>query len=235
MPHWIGEASQTNARMTRFTSPLKVIVADDDAFVRRMIRQVLQEAGIVVVADAANGRECVELALHYRPHVLIVDLLMPEWDGMEVIRRIRASGHGEMRIIVLTSARDEDLAVLALRSGADGFLTKDVDVVDLPRAVVGAVKGEAVITRRMGRLLIERLRSAPEARVGVRPVHSPLTAREWEVLDMLCEQRGTDEIASDLVLSPETVRSHVRSILRKLGVHSREELAPLLPRVERAS
>jgi NarL family two-component system response regulator LiaR len=215
--------------MSPTTGRIKVIVADDDALVRRIIRGTLQEAGMVVVAEASTGRECIDLALHYRPHVLVVDLLMPEGDGIDVARSVRATAGDDIQVIILTSARDAEVGVHALRTGAAGYLSKDMDIADLPRAVHGAVNGEAVITRRMGRRLIERLRELPEGSIGLRPVKSPLTDREWEVLDLLCESMTTEDIASELVLSTETVRSHVKNILRKIGANSRVQAVAMAP------
>ena len=110
-----------------------------------------------------------------------------------------------------------------LSSGASGFLPKTVSLETLPRAVRAAAAGEAVVTRRLTAELIDRLRRSSPDGTGLRPVRSELTSREWEVLDLLCRQLSTDEIADTLVLSHETVRSHVKNILRKLGVRSRKE------------
>ena len=124
---------------------------------------------------------------------------------------------------MLTSGDDDDVAMVGLRAGAVGFLTKDVEIDMLPRALVGAVSGEAAISRRMSMRLVEHMRRAPEGGTGLRPVRSPLTQREWEVVDLLSEQLSTDQIAERLVLSTETVRSHVKNILRKLDARSRDE------------
>ena len=113
--------------------------------------------------------------------------------------------------------------MLGLRAGATGFLSKEVDIDILPRALTGALDGEAVISRKLSRQLVDQIRRMPEGTTGMRPVKSPLTPREWEVVDQLCEEKSTAEIADALVLSTETVRSHVKSILRKLNVSSREE------------
>ena len=201
--------------------PVRAIIADDDPFARRMIKDALQAAGIIVVAEAHDGREAVELALYYRPDVVLMDVVMPTLDGIAATREILDSAP-EQRIMLLTSVDEEETAMLGLRAGAVGFLTKDVDVSALPRVLRGAASGEAVISRRFAMKLLESLRQAPTAG-GLRPVRSPLTAREWEVVDLLCEGRTTDEIASVLVLSSETVRSHVKHILRKLGASSRQE------------
>src|SRR3954451_6453313 len=201
---------------------LRVIIADDDPFARRMIKDSLQRSGVVVIAEAQNGREAVELCLHYRPDVLLMDVVMPELDGIAATRRI-VKEIPEQRVVLLTSAGEEEMGMVGLRAGASGFLTKDVDIDSLPQALRGANRGEAAISRRLSMRLVEQLRRAPETATGMRPVKSPLTPREWEVIDLLYEGKTTDEIADALVLSRETVRSHVKNILRKLGVTSREE------------
>jgi len=201
---------------------LRAIVADDDPFARRMIKDALQRADVVVIAEAQNGREAVELALHYRPDVILMDVVMPELDGIAATRRI-VKEHPDQVVVILTSADDDEMGLLGLRSGASGFLTKDLDIDVLPRALHGVLTGEAAISRKLSMRLVEQLRRAPEGVGGLRPVKSPLTPREWEVVDLLAQSRTTDQIAETLVLSSETVRSHVKNILRKLGVRSRDD------------
>ena len=208
---------------------VRVVIADDDLLVRRVLRDVLERTGMTVVAEAGTGREAVELAVYYRPDVLIVDLLMPEGTGLHVIRRLAALGIHEVRTVVLTGTRDEDAAVAVLRSGAVGYLTKDMAITELPRAIHGVMNGEAAVSRRLSLVLIERLREGRTSDVGLRPVRSSLTPREWEVLDLLCEHESTSAIADRLVVSVETVRSHVKSILRKLEVNSRSAAVDLAP------
>jgi two-component system, NarL family, response regulator LiaR len=203
-------------------TPLRVIVADDDALARRMLRDVLQEAGIVVIAEAGGGREAVELSLYYRPDVVVMDLVMPGIDGVAATRQIIDQAP-EVRVVVLTSSDTDEVGLMALRAGASGFLCKNVGLDALPRALRCAREGEAVVSRRLTMRLIEDMRRTREDGTGMRPIRSPLTPREWEVLDLLCQERSTDEIADALVLSIETVRSHIKSVLRKLDVRSRHE------------
>lgn len=204
------------------TPPLRVIVADDDPFARRIIRGVLQEAGIIVVAEAGTGSEAVELTMFYGPDVVLMDVVMPELDGISATRKLLKLRPDE-RIILLTSA-DDELGIVGLKAGASGFLNKDLNIDALPRAIFGLMAGEAAISRNMGTLLVEHVRRCvPAGATGMRPVRSELSSREWEVLDLLCERKTTDVIASELFLSPETVRSHVKAIFRKLGVNSREQ------------
>ena len=213
--------------------PLRAIVVDDDAFARRMVKDALQGSGIVVIAEAQNGREAVELTLFYRPDVVVMDIVMPGLDGIAATRQIIKEMPHQI-IVLLTSADEDDIGLLGLRAGAVGFLTKDVDVSVVPRALLGALEGEAVISRRLGMRLVERLRDAPNGAAGLRPVKSPLTPREWEVIDLLYEGRTTDQIAEILVLSTETVRSHVKHILRKLDARTRGEAVAIAQRMRGA-
>jgi DNA-binding NarL/FixJ family response regulator len=213
--------------------PLRAIVADDDPFARRMIKQALQAAGMVVIAEAHNGRQAVELVLHYRPDVVLMDVVMPELDGIAATRRI-VKDNPEQVIVMLTSGDDDDIGMIGLRAGASGFLTKDMEIDVLPQALLGAVGGEAAISRRMSMRLVEQLRRAPEGSRGLRPVRSPLTPREWEVIELLADELTTDQIAERLVLANETVRSHVKNILRKLDARSREEAVAAAQRMRGA-
>jgi len=203
---------------------LQAVIADDDPFARRVIKDVLQKAGVRVLAEARDGRQAVDLTLFYRPDVVVMDVVMPAMDGIVATRQIRKSLPDQL-VIVLTGAGEEDkeLGLLALRAGASGYLSKELEIDALPRAIEGVKAGEAAISRKMTRTLIDRLRDVPSGSSGMRPVKSPLTVREWEVIDMLKAARTTDQIADELVLSTETVRSHVKNILRKLDVRSRQE------------
>jgi NarL family two-component system response regulator LiaR len=212
------------------TEPLRAIVADDDAFARRMIKDALQGAGIVVIAEAQNGREAVELTLFYRPSIVVMDVVMPGMDGIAATRQI-VKEQPDQVIVLLTSADEEDMGLLGLRAGASGFLSKDVEIGSVPRALISALEGEAAISRRLSMRLVEHLRSTHEGTTGLRPVKSPLTPREWEVIDLLYEGHSTDEIAAILVLATETIRSHVKHILRKLNARSRGEAVAIAQRM----
>ena len=203
---------------------LRVVLADGDPLARRTIRDALQRDGIIVVAEATTGREAVELTAFYRPDAVLMDTKLPVVDGMEAARVI-SDRVASFCVILLASAPDDSVALRALRAGASGYLSKEVDPDVLPRVLRGALEGEAAISRRLAMALIESYRRAPRGGSGLRPVRSALTDREWEVLDLLSEGAGTEDIARMLVLSTETVRSHLKNLYRKLGVRSREEAA----------
>lgn len=200
----------------------RAVVVDDDPFARRAICRLLRNAGVVVVGEGADGAEAIALAREHRPDLLLMDVRMPEVDGIAATRRI-VDERPEQLVILLSGSGDDNLAVLGLRVGARGYLSKDLPLDALSRALLGAMDGEAAVSRTLMRQVIDQLRLAPTAGAGMRPVHSPLTRREWEVLDLMCDGRSTVEMANAFVVSEETIRSHVKRILQKLGVHSRQQ------------
>jgi DNA-binding NarL/FixJ family response regulator len=164
----------------------------------------------------------VEFGIYYRPDIVVMDVVMPVLDGILATRKLLKVDPDQL-VVVLTGAGEEEFGLLALQAGAVGFLSKDVDIGALPRALAAVWDGEGAISRGMTRRLMGRFREASEGSSGLRPIKGPLTPREWEVIDLLKPGHSTDEVADTLVLSPETVRSHIKNILRKLDVHTREE------------
>jgi two-component system, NarL family, response regulator LiaR len=214
---------------------VRLIIADPDPLARRMIRDSLGESsGIVVVAEARDGVELVELAIHYKPEVVLSEVALPSVDGIEACRRIHLKAP-EVRIVMFTIGLNPEIEVRALRAGAAGVLSKDVSIAALTQALKGVADGEAAISRRLTMHLIEIVRRATDTGTGLRPVKSVLTSREWEVLDLMCMGASTREIAESLFLSEDTVYSHSKSILRKLGVHSRSEAVRAAERLRSAS
>lgn len=209
--------------------PVRVIIADSDPFARRVIRDALQGEGIVVIAEASDGQDVVDLSVHYRPDVVLMDVL-PHLDRIGAIRRI-LDRVPSAAVLIVSAEDEEDLGLLCLRSGAIGYLSKSVELGALTRATRAAAAGQAVISRRLTMRLIEILRRTANPAASVRPVSSELTAREWEVLDLLSRDLATAEIASTLLVSNETVRSHIRHILHKLRVHTRQEAVDLASRL----
>ena len=199
----------------------RVLLVDQDPLVRRVVRDALRAGGISVVAEASAGMEAVGLAAQHQPDTVLMDVVLPELDGPTAIRRM-VSASPLVRVIVFTASKETELAFAALKAGASGYLTKDLELSNLPRIIAAVANGEAAISRTFVSVLIDRLRSAPEGNIGLRPVRSPLTPREWEVLDLLCGGLTVEDVTDELVLSSETVRSHLQRAMRKLGVHSRE-------------
>jgi two-component system, NarL family, response regulator LiaR len=210
-----------------------VVIADSDPLARRVIRDALQDgAGFVIPGEASTGPEAVELSLHYRPELTLMEVSLPGMDGVTATRRILAEAP-DVRILIFSLHDGEETQLEALHAGASGFLSKNVSVDVVSRVVQRVVDGEAAISRMITMRLIERLRLLPEGGTGMRPVRSPLTPREWEVLDLLCEGRDTKRIAEVLVLSEETIYTHTKNLLRKLNVHSRQEAVEVAQQLRR--
>lgn len=203
---------------------IRVLVVDADPLARSAIAQMLRATGrFVVIATASDGVEGLELARHYRPDLMLIEAAQPRIDGVDLTRRATAEVPG-MRVVVLTVSQSERLALGALQAGASGFLSKeDADPASVADALVAVHAGEVAIPGALARALVDRLRQIPEPGRGVRPIRGPLTSREWEVLDLLIAGVSTREIAERLVLTEDTVYSHVKNTMRKLGVRSRAE------------
>ena len=213
-------SNQSNAGSRPVTN-LRVLIVDQDPLVRRVVRDTLSGGDISVVAEGTDGLEAVRFASEHLPDVVLMDILLPELDGPTAIRQI-VSASPVVRVVVLTAAREADAGITALKAGASGYLNKGVDLSALPRIIRAVADGEAAIARSFVSVMIDRLRAAPEGNIGLRPVRSALTAREWEVLDLLSSGLTTEEVTDTLVISLETVRSHLQRAMRKLGVHSKE-------------
>jgi len=208
--------------------PPRVVIADDQALVRTGFRMILNEAGIPVVAEAADGTEAVSAVLRHRPDVVLMDIRMPEMDGLEATRRILASRPGsQCRIIILTTFDLDQYVYAALTAGASGFLLKHVSPEYLVTAVRLVRSGDALLAPSITRRLVERF--APEASCGP-PVHadlSALTPRELEVLRLLARGLSNAELAAQLTLSEATVKTHVGRILGKLQLRDRVQAVVL--------
>ncbi len=209
---------------------LRAVIADDDPFARRVMKDALAESGVLVIAEARNGRQAVELARHHRPDVVIMDVVMPELDGIGATREILKEVPQQLVIVLTGAEAEEELGLLALRVGAAGFLAKDANVDALPRTLCAVQAGEIAVPRKLTRRVIEQLRSAGDS-YGTPSVKSPLTPREWEVIARLKAGRSTDEIAMELTLATETVRYHIKNVLRKLQVGSRQEAIAVADRI----
>jgi DNA-binding NarL/FixJ family response regulator len=202
---------------------MRVILADPDPIARAAMRRGFDGAnGFLVTADTGDGREAAELATHYRPDVTLLAGDLPGLDGPAACRRIHTRAP-DVAVLFLASGPDPERELAALRAGASGLVAKEAGIDAIVAMARLVAQGGLAVSSEVTRVLVERMRLLPESGVGMRPVRSPLTAREWEVLDLLTEERTTPQIAGELYLTQDTVKSHVKSILRKLDVHSRAE------------
>lgn len=204
---------------------IRVVVADDQDLVRTGLVMILgAQPGIDVVGEAADGIQAIEVATRLRPDVLLVDIRMPKLDGIEVTRRLAGADVADpMAVVVITTFDLDEYVLGALRAGARGFLLKDAGPDLLVQAVHAAANGDALIAPNVTRRLLATLVDhAPQT--VTQPV-DPLTEREEEVLVLLARGRTNAEIAAELFISLSTVKSHIASLMAKLGVRNRVEIA----------
>ena len=206
--------------------PITVLIADDQQMVRRGFRVILEaEQGISVVAEAGDGREAVELVRRHAPAVALLDIRMPVMDGLRAARQILTPG-SRTRVLILTTFDADDYVYEALRAGASGFLLKDAPADQLVTAVRSLAAGDALIDPVITRRLISRFALA--ARPSVAPDElSQLTPRELEVLRLVARGLSNIEIAQELVVEENTVKTHVSRILTKLGLRDRVQAVVL--------
>jgi DNA-binding NarL/FixJ family response regulator len=206
---------------------IRVLLADDQALIRAGFAMIIgSEPDLEIVGEATNGREAVELARSERADVVLMDIRMPEVDGIEATERIAADEDlAGVRILVLTTFENDDNVVLALRAGASGFLGKGVEPADLVRAIRVVAGGEALLSPKATRSMIGRFLSQNEP--GPLPTPEPLAAlteRERVVLALAAHGLSNDDIAAKLYLSPLTAKTHVNRAMTKLGVRDRAQL-----------
>jgi DNA-binding NarL/FixJ family response regulator len=199
---------------------IDVLLADDQELVRSGFRLILELAdGIDVVGEAADGREAVRLAKELQPDVVLMDVRMPELDGIEATRRLRQAGV-DARVLVLTTFDLDEYVYGAIRAGASGFLLKDAPRDQLVTAVRTVARGEALLAPAITQRLIERFVARPPASETA-PAIARLSSRELEVLRLLARGLSNAEIAVELIVGEATVKTHVAHILRKLGLRDR--------------
>jgi DNA-binding NarL/FixJ family response regulator len=212
---------------------ISVLLADDQPLLRRGFRMILEaEQGLTVAGEAGDGAEAVELARRVRPDVVLMDIRMPGTDGIEATRRITAAEPG-VRVLVLTTFDLDEYAFGALQAGASGFLLKDVRPHELVAAVRTVASGDAVVSPRVTRRLLEEyaqqlpVADAADDQADRYPQLSSLTEREREVLAVVAQGLSNTEIATSLFVSETTVKSHVGRILAKLGLRDRVQIVVL--------
>lgn len=207
--------------MTDATAPrIRVALADDQELIRSALEVMIEAApDLDLVAQAADGAELLELLRAHRADVVVMDVRMPRLDGIEATRRVRAA-HPDTRVLVLTTFDLDEYVFGAIRAGASGFLTKDASAEELAAAIRSVHGGDAMLAPRATASLLEFVARAP-ASGDAEALLAPLTAREREVLAELVTGASNDDIAARLYLTGNTVKTHIKAILAKLGLPDR--------------
>jgi DNA-binding NarL/FixJ family response regulator len=203
--------------------PERILVVDDHPLTRDALGSLLAQGGFDVVGEAGDGIEALELAAALQPDLVLLDLSMPGLDGLGALPRLRAAAPG-CEVVVLTASGTEENLLAAIRGGAAGYLLKSEPPERIVAFLRGVANGEAALSGEVARRLLDQIRTGGHLGGGVPDqIGHALSAREVEVLLLLDEHLSTDDIAKRLFISEHTVRSHVKSLLRKLGASSRGE------------
>jgi DNA-binding NarL/FixJ family response regulator len=201
-------------------TPVRVLLADDHRMLREGLRRTLEDNGLVVVGEADDGAEAVRLALDTEPDVVVMDVTMPNVDGVEATRQLRAQ-RPDARIVMLTMHSDQDIVANAIRAGASGYLTKDCSSDELVGAVRAVAGGETVLSPGLAGAMLQEVQKLGRA---AQPAADPLiTKREEEVLQLIADGLSTQEVAESLYISLKTVKNHLASIYQKLDSRDRTQ------------
>jgi len=202
---------------------IRILLADDHTVVRDGLRALLErQSDMAVVAEAGDGRECVQMAENHLPDVVLMDVAMPEMNGIEAARRIIAASP-KTGVVMLSMHQDESYVLRSLKAGAKGYLLKDSPREDVLSAVRAASEGRSFLSRKVSRMLQEDYVRQLESR-GLEDSYELLTDREREILQLLAEGKANKEVAHLLNISLTTVETHRGHILQKLSLHSTAEL-----------
>src|SRR5436305_3591513 len=202
---------------------LRLLIVDDHPLTRDALASLLAQHGFDVAGQASDGTEAIELAAGLEPDVILLDLSMPGLDGLDALPRLREAAP-DCEVVVLTADGTEENLLAAIRGGAAGYLLKSEPPERIVEFLRGVGRGEAALSGAIARRLLEQVREGGGRETGVPDaIAAELTAREVEILLLLDDRLETDEIAKRLFISEHTVRSHVKSILRKLDVSSRRQ------------
>ncbi len=204
---------------------IAVMIADDHMLMREGLKQLLElEKDITVVAQAGDGEETIDKAIKYNPHVLLLDINMPKYNGIDVLRRLKDIGINT-KIIMLTIHNDKEYLFETIKMGADGYILKDSDADSLIKAIREVYNGRTYIQPSIAKMLVERLNGEDEESDERLQKVKSLTKREYEVLTLIAEGLNNKDIADKLFISEKTVKNHVSSIFKKIGVNDRIQAA----------
>jgi DNA-binding NarL/FixJ family response regulator len=208
---------------------VRVLLVDDQALIRAGFRMILEaEEDIEVVGECADGTQAIDSVKRFNPHVVLMDIRMPEMDGIEATRRIvQPNGEPPVRVLMLTTFDLDEYVYDALRAGASGFLLKDTPADQLVDGIRLVASGEALLAPSVTRRLIEEFSKSPRGRQEQPANLSELTPRELEVFTLMARGMSNHEIAEELVVSDTTVKTHVARVLMKLGVRDRVQAVVL--------
>ena len=195
-----------------------VLIADDHQLLRQALRRAMEDAGLIVLGEAGDGAEAVQLVDELRPELVIMDVTMPVLGGIEATRRLHAA-YPDLPIVVLTMHDEEALREEALRAGASAFLTKDSSMQEVVATAIATAAGEALSAELASSILSELAPAAPV--VATEP--SPLTRREEEILQLIADGYSTSEVAARLFISGKTVKNHLASVYDKLDARDRTQ------------
>ncbi|HEX8581055.1 MAG TPA: response regulator transcription factor [Acidimicrobiales bacterium] len=201
--------------------PVRLLLADDHRMLREGLRRSMTEEGFDVVGEAADGEEAVRLAAALQPDVVLMDVTMPELDGVEATRRIRSSGDlAAVQVVMLTMHADESVLADAVRAGAAGYLVKDCSTEEVAEAVRQAASGEAMLSPQLAASMLDEVRRLDAAAADGEQV---VSRREVEVLQLIADGCSTPEVAARLYISQKTVKNHLASIYAKLDARDRTQ------------
>jgi DNA-binding NarL/FixJ family response regulator len=203
---------------------LRVLVVDDHDLFRTGLKSLLEEQGVNVVGEAPNGKNAIRLTSELAPDVVIMDLNMPGLTGVETTRHL-AGVAPLTRVVVLTISADDEDVMDAVMAGACGYLLKDSSIPDLITGIRAAAAGESLISPQIAAKLLQRLRAQSTSEEAAATIQAELSDREIEVLKLIANGKDNAQIASELFISPKTVKNHISNILMKLQIDNRIQAA----------
>ena len=209
---------------TKGLDELRVLVVDDHDLFRTGLRNLLEEQGVNVVGEAENGETAIRLASDLAPDVVIMDLNMPGFGGVETTRRL-SSLAPLSRVVVLTISADDDDVMNAVMAGACGYLLKDSSIQELIAGIRAASEGESLISPQIAAKVLQRLRAQSKDADAAETIRAELSDRELQVLKLIANGKDNAQIARDLFISPKTVKNHISNILMKLQIENRIQAA----------